>query len=167
MRSVHPLVVTGRPHAREALRLFLHVALPLFVGGSTYVLYRPRSLLMFEWFDAMGLGAAIDAARELARGLLVPDVILFSLPNALWLYAFVYLIRRLWPSGLGALWVVAPVLLGVGAELGQLVGVVPGTFDILDFSTSVVAVALGFVSAAPSASDRATQNHTPVRSTQS
>jgi hypothetical protein len=143
------------------LRLFLHVFVPLFLGGAVYVLFRPRSLLMFDWFDAVGLGAAIDGARALASGLAVPDVILFSLPNALWLYAFAFVIRRLWPSGIGALWVVAPVLLGVGAELGQLVGLVPGTFDILDFSTSVVAVALAFVSARPTALELATAKPHP------
>jgi hypothetical protein len=131
------------------LRLSLHVLLPLSCGGSIYVLFRPRTLVMFDWFDAMGLGALFDSLRNAASSVALPDVVLFSLPNALWLYAFVYLIRRLWPSGMGALWVVAPVLLGVGAEFGQLVGLVPGTFDLLDFSTSVVAVALALVSAQP------------------
>lgn len=111
------------------------------------MLFRPRTLVMFDWFDGIGLGAYLDLCRDLVRGVEPPDVVLFSLPNALWLYAFVYIVRNLWPSGLGALWVVVPVLLGVGAELGQLVGWVPGTFDVLDFSTSVVAVALALVSA--------------------
>jgi hypothetical protein len=142
--TAHEVVLRGG-RLREVSEIWLHVLLPLLVGGSLYVLYRPRTLVMFRWFDQLGVGPFVDrcrAAMAVPDGAL-PEMVVFCLPNALWLYAFVFLIGAIWQGQekrLARLWIAVPVLLGLGPELGQLVGLVPGTFDILDVATSVVAV---------------------------
>jgi hypothetical protein len=149
--TIHPVVLRGGL-LREVLGTVVHVLLPLAIGGSLYVLYRPRSLVMFRWFDQLGLGSIVDrlrAATAVPEGA-IPEVIVFCLPNALWLYAFVFQIAQLWKGEGGRparLWLAAPMLLGIGPELGQLAGVVPGTFDILDVATSVVAASAALVAA--------------------
>jgi hypothetical protein len=147
-----PSVVLRGGLLREVLVSAAHVLFPLTVGGSLYVLYRPRSLVMFRWFDQLGVGSVADrlrAAMAVPDGA-IPDAVIFCLPNALWLYAFVFQIRWIWQGQEGRLArfsVAAPMLLGIGPEPGQLAGVVPGTFDILDVATSVVAVSAALVAA--------------------
>jgi hypothetical protein len=68
------------------------------------------------------------------RGM-VPDVLLFSLPDALWVYSATASMILAWrrSSAFGArCWQRVPLVLAVGAELGQWLRLVPGTFDIRD-----------------------------------
>lgn len=73
----------------------VHCAAPLGLGGFLYLSWRPAGLLMFDWAEALGLGGALASWRSAvaASGELVPEPVLYRLG------------------------------VGVGGELGQLVGV--------------------------------------------
>jgi hypothetical protein len=135
---------------RSASRWLLHVALPLLAGSTLYLLWRPRSLVFFDAIEALGHAEFVDSMRVSVHALAPPaalhELALYSVPNALWLYAFTWAVRALWREhgGLaGTIWLAAPVGLGVGLELGQGFGLVSGTFDASDLWTSAVAVVLG------------------------
>jgi hypothetical protein len=106
----------------------------LLMGGMTYLLFRPQTLLMFHVTDAIGLSAAINSMREGISSQL-PEFIIYSLPGALWAAAYILTIDslmfrqsvmpRILVSG------IIPVI-GAVSELLQLIGLLPGTFDVAD-----------------------------------
>ena len=106
----------------------------LLMGGMTYLLFRPQTLLMFHVTDALGLSAVINSMRESISSQL-PEFIIYNLPGALWAAAYILTIDslmfrqsvmpRILVSG------IIPVI-GAVSELLQLIGLLPGTFDVAD-----------------------------------
>lgn len=106
----------------------------LLIGGMTYLLFRPQTLLMFHVTDAIGLSATINSMREGISSQL-PEFIIYSLPGALWAAAYIltteyFLYRqsvktRIFVAG------IIPII-GAVSELLQLTGLLPGTFDVAD-----------------------------------
>lgn len=117
----------------QRLKLPLGMML-LLMGGMTYLLFRPQTLLMFHVTDAIGLSAAINSMREGISSQL-PEFIIYNLPGALWAAAYILTIDslmfrqsvmpRILVSG------IIPVI-GAVSELLQLIGLLPGTFDVAD-----------------------------------
>lgn len=111
-------------------KVILHIALPLFVGSTIYVLFREKTLLMFDWFSYLKLDFIIDFLRNnfYEYRIYIPKSILFSLPDALWVYSFtmflsIYLKNKI---------ILSTVFIGsIITEILQLWFVV-GTFDIYD-----------------------------------
>jgi hypothetical protein len=96
------------------------------------------------WLDSIGIGTLLSTARTYAlpvRGAL-PDWVLFSLPDGLWVYALTTSMAFIWQGSKQParfIWLVAGVCLGAGGEIGQFFGVVPGTFDIVDLVANLAA----------------------------
>lgn len=114
-----------------------HVFLPLFLGGFVYILFRSESLLMFKWFHLLGADELIHGWRIQAAQYRnsIPEFILFSIPDGVWVYSLTVFMGALWHNAsLPArfFWVSIGPLLGIGGELGQILGFVPGTFDYND-----------------------------------
>lgn len=69
----------------------------------------------------------------------------YSLPDALWQLSFTMLVWLAWRShpwnAAKVLCCAAPIAIGLGCELGQLVGWVEGVFDPLDLALSALAIA--------------------------
>ena len=107
----------------------------LILGGMAYVLFRPRTLLLFVVADAVGMGPWTDRLRLAASGLQPPDWVVFSGPGGLWAAAYIVLTDWL-TQGRAARWrllAALPVpLAGAVSELMQAMGLVPGTFDVGD-----------------------------------
>jgi hypothetical protein len=130
-----------------------HVVIPLLIGGLAYVLLRPKGLLMFEWFYAIGLDRGVEAARahEIVRNatVILPSWALYSAPDALWTYALMFFVAYVWRGEWHTLraqfWLAIGLAGGVGAECGQLLGVVPGTFDWADLWLCSAASLFGLV----------------------
>ena len=127
------------------LRYFLVVVLlPIVIGGLIYLLFRTDSLLMFSWAAQLSLLDLIEQGRAAAAPLLphVPSVVLFSVPDGVWVFSATAFFARLWHDG--PLWMrvgwigIAPAM-AIGGELGQIVGLVPGTFDVLDLLAYAIA----------------------------
>src|SRR5688500_8773268 len=109
---------------------------------------------MFAWADAAGLEGAVAARREHASPFRagIPALALYSLPDALWQYAFAFVLFRLSRDAAPverAAWSLIPIAIGIGLELGQLARVVEGVFDPADLALGVVAIALAWRTAAP------------------
>lgn len=106
----------------------------LLMGGMTYLLFRPQTLLMFHVTDAIGLSAVINSMRKGISSQL-PEFIIYNLPGTLWAAAYILTIDslmfrqsvmpRILVSG------IIPVI-GAVSELLQLIGLLPGTFDVAD-----------------------------------
>ena len=123
------------------------VALPLVVGIAIYLVWRPPDIVAFDWLVALGLSEALHAARDMIgpAPTSVPRMVLFSLPTGLWVFAFASALWLVW-SGNGRrerfAWLAVPVVVALGAEIGQLVGFVPGHFDLTDLIVIIVSLAV-------------------------
>ena len=119
----------------------------LTAGGAVYILWRPDALLMFQWFEKIGIGAAVSHLRTAAAPgrELVPEWIYFSFPQSLWLFSGIVAFGAIWGSEIeghskSSAW--SGILLAsvVCLEVGQLLGCVPGTFDSMDLALIPVAL---------------------------
>lgn len=120
----------------------------MIIGGMVYVLWRPESLKMFSWFSALGLDRPVDAMRTSAAAYAqaMPSWVYLSLPQALWLFSGCLVFHLIWRHARcrqEQFWMAAVVLLAMGGELGQAVGVIQGTFDPMDLAL----IALAFFAA--------------------
>lgn len=125
---------------RTAIQTALCVVL-LFLGGATYLLFRPRTILMFKVVDAIGIGGKVDKWREEMAGVHLPDFMVDCLPNGLWVAAYILLIDGLLHSQAKRVRVIGATVIplaGVVAEIMQAMGVLPGTFDFMDIACLLV-----------------------------
>ena len=112
--------------------------MPVVIGALIYTCWRKPSLLVFDWYRAVGLETSINWLRVVTnpyRGF-IPRWFIFSFPDGLWVYAVTAFMARLWRGASSTkyriCWISLGLLIGVGSELGQLVGIIPGTFDLKD-----------------------------------
>ncbi|SIT72900.1 hypothetical protein SAMN05216526_1759 [Ectothiorhodosinus mongolicus] len=116
--------------------MVISATLMLF-GGLIYITYRDHSLLMFRWFDVLGVDAWVAGLGDQILNLYSPPNawFVYSLPNLLWLISGVLLFEAIWgriASRQKVIWVSAFCMVAIGAELLQWVNIVPGTFDVHD-----------------------------------
>jgi hypothetical protein len=125
-------------------------ALPVFVGGLIYLTYRTDTLIMFSWFDKIGLTGIVEFLRsnQHLQNLTIPNWVKFSLPDALWLFSFNYVLLALWKFHIdrqSVFWLLLAPIIGLYSEVGQLTGSVPGTFDIVDLLLLFIATLIPFL----------------------
>jgi hypothetical protein len=122
-----------------------HAALPVALGGLLYAAFRSEALLGFRFARAIGGIEPVDALRSAVQGWAPPGWVTLSLPDALWAYALAWAVERttrpLSPAERSA-WLLLPIALGPGFEIGQGAALVPGTFDPLDLVLTALAVGL-------------------------
>jgi hypothetical protein len=105
--------------------------------------------MVFGWYDRLGISHTIVALRRVAGPWRhdIPSALLYSLPDALWVYAFTAALALIWKmqpkTTQRLLWLFLPSILAIGAEFGQAVHLVQGTFDWLDVVSYVLAGTFG------------------------
>ncbi len=126
-------------------RFFLHVVLTMIVGGIVYILFRSDTLLMFRWFEFLKIDKIIYSLREYTfyYRKYIPESVLFSLPDCLWVYSFTMFLSFYFKN---ILLIMIPCIGSVLTEIGQL-WFVPGTFDIMDvlYMLAATGIALFFI----------------------
>lgn len=128
--------------------LMLHGVLPVMTGALIYLSWRSPTLLVFRWAASCGLTEVVNGWRYVVAraGSEFPDWFLYSVPDALWAYGLTTFMTRIWRDAddqrAARLWIYSGVMLGCGGEVGQLLSLVAGTFDLMDIILSVVAAAL-------------------------
>ncbi len=130
-------------------RIILTVIIPLLIGGLTYLLFRVDRLLMFKWFESIGLGQTIEAARHLIGHSNFPPWTIFSLPDALWVFSFTNLMLIIWRDTFSLQsipWIFIAPVIGLFSEIGQAFHIVHGTYDTTDMILILIASILPFVS---------------------
>lgn len=154
-----PLKRTARRRRPTAWRAGLgpwsaHVIAPLIVGTCIYLLWRSPTLQLFGWVESFGTADVLWAVRAVASPFKdsVPTWISYSLPDALWSYAFTCALcfawanRRCWER---SLWLLVPFVISIGSELLQAQGLVVGTFDWIDLGLSALACTVALLLFAP------------------
>lgn len=106
-------------------RFLLHVILPLAIGSCVYFGWRTQDLLAFRWLEYCGLSAFL-----VRPSIVLPEWILYSLPDGCWVYATTSWMIMIWKHL--TLWAWVAVVLAVASEFGQLMGIVQGTYHSFD-----------------------------------
>lgn len=137
-----------------SVQFFLvHVLLPIVVGGLIYTFWRKPTLLVFSWYDFVGLNELVACVRNGAQSLYssLPAWFLFCLPDGLWVYSMTTFMAGLWvntPKPYLLFWVSLAPIMAIGGELGQFLGFVQGTFDTTDilfyFAGLIIAISVVF-----------------------
>lgn len=117
----------------------------MFVGGIIYILWRSNSLIMFTWFDALGVRSQVVMLREHAElySSIFPCWVFFSLPQALWFFSGMVAFNCVWGKYdvlSKWLWLIVFCSVAFGFEFGQYIGLVSGYFDIFDMALLILAL---------------------------
>lgn len=141
------LLSQRRPHLRK---LVIHSFLPLILGGAIYLFIRPSNFLMHDVIENIHFSETVDFIKQAAIPFSssLPSVAVFNLPAGLWVYSFTSAILFIWNfriSKRSILFCITPVLLGLGSEIGQAFGFIPGTFDPLDATFYLLGTILPFL----------------------
>ncbi len=121
---------------RETKRLYWAASF-LLAGSAVYIVFRPTSLLMFHWIDAVGLIGPIQALRTpfSAAADSLPAWFIYSVPFALWVLSYLLFVKLIWwqsPSPWRYFYFWCVPLISIASEICQYLRVIPGTFDLHD-----------------------------------
>lgn len=135
---------------RHLLNLaIIHSFLPLFLGGLVYILFRSKSLIMFEWFTYLKLDRLLDSLRAHLIGFkaFLPQWIYYSIPDGLWIYSLTSALIIYWHDNLkfGRYWLIIPFVLGICVEILQGFKLFPGTFDWIDLIISIISFSASII----------------------
>lgn len=117
----------------------------LIAGGLIYIACREKSLLMFNWFDYLGISSGIDTFREFINAEGVYGWVKNSLPDGLWLFAYMFLVDALWngsKSICSYIFIYSLPFFALMSEFLQYSGLVPGVFDWVDVVSYSFAIVL-------------------------
>lgn len=129
----------GRKKVATAVFAFISI-----LGGAIiYILFRPTHLLMFFWIDRIGLMDFVNSIRPVSWN--VPEWVVYSLPDGLWLFSYCLFIGCVWDFNLRKCLFVLTILpvYAVSNEIMQFFHLVSGTFDWMDLFAFLMAFALG------------------------
>ncbi|MEM1002356.1 MAG: hypothetical protein AAGH46_06890 [Bacteroidota bacterium] len=116
--------------------IIIHVLLPLLFAVSIYIGFRTSRLAMFEWLESVGMGSLVSVIRDALSPLCdcIPPWVVFSLPDGLWLYAFISMLIIIWGKSRSAsrYWIGSAIVFSICSEVFQAFGWYRGTFDFTD-----------------------------------
>lgn len=123
----------------------LNFWVPLTIGSLIYLFYRPTTLLVFKWLNFTPvLKNYIIYLRPMV---FIPlnDFIIYSIPTGLWSYSAQVTILKVWEkdhNNYKLLWILIFIVMIYFSELGQLIGLIRGTFDIKDLCVLLLSTCL-------------------------
>lgn len=109
----------------------------LILGTSIYILFRSSTLKVFSWLDFIGINILDSNIRKYALSISnnVPDWVLLSLPDGLWLFSYVCLMLYIWKNSItvqNLFWIGIIPAIAIASEVAQCLGILQGTFDPMD-----------------------------------
>ena len=125
---------------KKYLHLILHVFVPVLFGALIYILFRKESLTVFIWIGNISLLDEVMFIRSLLSDTKknIPNLILYSLPDGIWVYSATYLLIEIWKNNLKNIyawfWISIPLICSVVIELLQLFQVVEGSYCLYDMT---------------------------------
>lgn len=128
----------------KSFKIFIAVLL-LTIGGLIYIGFRSESLLMFVWYEHIGVYEYISLFREFCSQYEVSEFVRYSLPDGLWLLSYMILIGTIWGNNrcsIYRLYICVIPLTAIILELLQYHFSVLGTFDVLDFLSYILAITI-------------------------
>ena len=129
---------------RRIVKVILSFAI-LIIGGLIYVGFRDKSLLMFSWFEQLGISGEVDAFRGLVNSEGVYGWVKNSLPDGLWLFAYMFLVDAIWNGSKSIssyIFIFSLPSFALLSEFLQYFDMLPGVFDWIDVASYLFAILL-------------------------
>lgn len=108
----------------------------LACGCAIYLLFRSKTLNIYQWCSTLGLTSLIDSLHSSVQDWNMSEFVKFSLPDGLYSAAYILIIDAIWHSenGMSKNIVISLVpFVTISSEALQYFGLVKGTFDMYDF----------------------------------
>ena len=125
-----------RENLRTTSEIILGVVF-LACGCAIYLLFRSKSLNIYQWCSAFGLSSLIDTLRYTVQEWNVSEFVKFSLPDGFYCAAYILIIDAIWHNDKGTIKNIVISLIPfitISSEVLQYFGLVKGTFDIYDLT---------------------------------
>ena len=129
---------------QRIVKTFLSFSI-LIIGGLIYIAWRDKSLLMFHWFEQLGVIGEVDTIRGLVNSDGVYGWVKNSLPDGLWLFAYMFLVDAIWNGSktiCSYVFIFSLPLFALLSESLQYFGLFPGVFDWIDVASYLFAIIL-------------------------
>lgn len=131
---------------RRVIELVFGITL-LACGCAIYLLFRSKSIRLYQWFEAAGFSDVLVAARNVTANISLPDIIVYSLPDGLYCAAYILTMDAVWMyEHCGKRFVIVcfvPVMALIH-EMLQGLRLAEGTFDWADFTFYAIPLILYF-----------------------
>ena len=118
----------------------------LSLGGLIYIIYRPTELIMFDWFQEIGIENIIKHLRLNYDDINIYEWIKYNLPAGLWLFSYMFIIDAIWDNDNNSksylLFLSITPIASILSEILQFFGLLHGTFDIKDILAYIGAIIL-------------------------
>ncbi len=123
--------------------------IPLIIGGIIYISFRSKNLVMFQWFDNIGISFFTNYIRYLFLPVkpYLSEWFYYSLPDGIWIFSFTTTLIIFWDFSFEKvkIWLVVPIFSGIIFEILQFFFEILGTFDIIDLLFSMIGFILSFI----------------------
>ena len=119
--------------------------LMLCIGGLIYIVFRDESLLMFDWFENIGISQHIKLFRGIFGTEWMYSWVKYSLPDGLWLIAYMLIIDAIWNGSNSIsfyIFIYALPFFALLSEMLQYFGLFSGVFDWIDVICYSLAILL-------------------------
>ena len=114
----------------------------LLTGTLLYLMFRSDNLLVFSWIDSLELTSSINALRNVSANIKLGDFYTMCLPDGLYVASYMLFMDTIWKDSDFAkeyIMLSLPIFC-ILSEFGQLIELVPGTFDIYDIICYVIPI---------------------------
>jgi len=108
-----------------------------------YLGFRDTNTPIYHWVIRLGFENEIGYLRNSFQGIYLPDWFIYSVPDGLWMFAFVMSVLSIWDFKLNKTtgkWVISAVIIGIGFELMQSVVKGLGVFDWKDLLIMILSI---------------------------
>lgn len=107
----------------------------LVCGYAIYLLFRSKSLNIYQWCMSLGLSNTIDSLRYAVHNWHMATWVRYSLPDGLYCAAYILIIDAIWKNDnrlIKYIIISLVPIVTISSELLQYLGLVKGTFDLYD-----------------------------------
>ena len=128
------------PNIRIASETILGVTF-LIYGCFIYLLFRSKTLYIYQWGHALGLSNTIDKLRKYVESWDVSEFGRFCLPDGLYCAAYILTMDAIWHTDKRSIKYFIILLvpfITISSELFQYFGLVKGTFDLYDLMCYII-----------------------------
>ena len=128
----------------RAAKIMLSLVI-LLLGSLIYIIFRDKSLLMFDWFNTIGINNEVDGLRRLFQGEGIYGWVKYSLPDGLWVFSYMFIVDAIWDKERNAVSMIflwgLPIV-AVFSECLQYFDLLSGVFDLMDMASYMLAITL-------------------------
>lgn len=113
----------------------------LFCGGTIYLLFRSKTLYIYQWCITLGISDFIDSCRYIVHDYQISEFVKFSLPDGLYCAAYILFIEVIWDEEKSFIkyFIISLVpIIAICSEILQFYDIVQGTFDVRDLICYII-----------------------------